>query len=67
MVQDVQFVTDAEGHKTAVLLPIEQYEAYQQMLEEQELAEAVRQSRNEATRPFSEVVAEMRAGYEIDV
>lgn len=67
MVQDVQFVTNAEGRKTAVLLPIEQYEAYQEMLEEQELAEAVRQSRNEPTRPFSEFVQEMRAAYEIDV
>ncbi len=67
MVQEVQFVTNAEGHKTAVLLPIEQYEAYQEMLEDQELAEAVRQSRNEPTRPFSEVVQEMRAAYEIDV
>ena len=67
MVQEVQFVTDSAGHKTAVLLPIEQYEAYQEMLEEQELTEAVRQSRNEPVRPFSEVVQEMRATYEIDV
>ena len=67
MVQEVQFLTDADGRKTAVLLPIEQYEAYQEMLEDEKLAEVARQSKNEATRPFSEVVSEMRAASEIDV
>ena len=67
MVQDVQFVTDAQGRKTAVLLPIEQYEAYQETLEDLHLAEVAQQSVGEATRSFSEVVQEMRASYEIDV
>ncbi len=67
MVQGVQYVTDAEGRKTAVLLPIEQYEAYQDLLEDLHLAEVARKSKGEATRPFPEVVAEMRAAYEIDV
>jgi len=67
MIQDVQFVTDAEGHKTAVLLPIEQYEAYQEALEDMHLAKVARESRNGPVRPFSEVVEEMRAAGEIDV
>ena len=67
MVQDVQFVTDAEGRKTAVLLPIEQYEACQNLLDDLHLADVARKSRGEPTRPFSEVVAEMRAAHEIDV
>ena len=67
MVQDVQFVTDAEGRKTAVLLPIEQYEAYQDMLEDIHLARVARESKTESVRPFSEVVEEMRTAGEIDV
>jgi hypothetical protein len=67
MIQDVQFVTDAEGRKTAVLLPIEQYEAYQDLLEDLHLGELARASKNEPVRPFSEVVVEMRAAGEIDV
>ncbi len=67
MVQDVQFVTDAEGRKTAVLLPIEQYEAYQEALEDMHLANVARESRNEPVRPFSEVVEEMGAAGEIGV
>lgn len=67
MGQDIQYVTDAEGHKTAVLLPIEQYEAYQELLEDLHLGRVARESKNESVRPFSEVVAEMRAAYEVDV
>ena len=67
MVQDVQFVTDAEGRKTAVLLPIEQYEAYQDIMGDLHLARIARESKNEPVRPFSDVVEEMRAAGEIDV
>ena len=67
MAQDIQYVTDAEGHKTAVLLPIEQYEAYQELLEDLQLAQIIRERKNEYARPFSEVVQEMRAAGEIDV
>lgn len=67
LVKDVQYVTDAEGKKTAVLLPIEQYEAFQEWLEDLDLGRLARDSGSEPTRPFSEVVSELRAAYEIDV
>ena len=67
VVKEVQFVTDVEGHKTAMLLPIEQYEAFQEWLEDLDLGSVARESKNEQTRPFAEVVSEMRAGHEIDV
>jgi len=39
----------------------------EETLEDQELAEVVRRGKNEPTRPFAEIVKEMRAAGEIDV
>ena len=64
MSKNVQYVTDAEGHKTAVILPIEEYE---DMLEDLHMGRVARESRDEPRRPFAEVVEELRAGGEIDV
>jgi len=64
MSKNVQFVVDDEGHKTAVILPIEDYE---EMMEDLHLGQAARDSKDEPRRPFSEVVAEMRTAGEIDV
>ena len=61
---NVQYVTDANGHKTAVILPIEDYE---EMLEDLHFGEAARESKNEASRSFDEVLKEMRENGEIDV
>ncbi len=61
---DVQFIIDAEGRKTAVILPIEEYE---EMLEDLHLGRVARESKNEPRRPFAEVVEEMRSADEIDV
>jgi PHD/YefM family antitoxin component YafN of YafNO toxin-antitoxin module len=61
---DVQYVTDVEGHKTAVIIPIEDYE---EMLEDLHLGRVASKSENEPTRPFMELVEEMRANGEIDV
>jgi len=61
---NVQYITDAAGHKTAVILPIEDYE---EMLEDLHLGTAARESENEPTRPFDEVVEELRENKEIDV
>ena len=60
----VQFVTDAEGRKTAVIVPIEQYE---EMLEDLHMGRAARDGKGEPRRPFEEVVKEMRSAGEIDV
>lgn len=62
--ESVQFIVDAEGRKTAVILPIEEYE---EMLEDLHLGRVARQSKNEPRRPFGEVVEEMRSAGEIDV
>jgi len=61
---NVQYITDAAGHKTAVILSIEDYE---EMLEDLHFGAAARESENEPTRLFDEVVAELRENKEIDV
>jgi len=67
MVKDLQFLTDTQGQKTAFVLPIDQYEAFQDWLDDMDVAEAARRTIDEPTRPFPDVVAEMRAAYELDV
>ena len=64
MSKNVQFVVDGEGHRTAVILPIEDYE---EMMEDLHMAQAARDCKDEPRRPFREVVDEMRAAGEIDV
>jgi hypothetical protein len=64
MVKNVQFITDSEGHRTAVVIPIDEYE---EMLEDLHLGRVARESVSEPRRPFSEVVEEMRRAGEIDV
>jgi PHD/YefM family antitoxin component YafN of YafNO toxin-antitoxin module len=62
--ESVQFIIDAEGRKTAVILPIEEYE---EMLEDLHLGRVARESKNEPRRPFAQLVEEMRSAGEIDV
>jgi PHD/YefM family antitoxin component YafN of YafNO toxin-antitoxin module len=64
MQKNVQFVTDAEGHKTAVILPIEEYE---DMMDDLAMGRAARESKSEPRRPLEDVVKELRAAGEIDV
>jgi len=59
-----QFVTDAEGRKTAVILPIEEFE---EMLEDLEIGRAARESKGQGRRSFDDVVIELRAADESDV
>ncbi len=61
--KEVQFVTDAEGHKTAVILPIEEWE---EMMEDLHLGRVARESKGEQRRRFTEVVEELRSAGEID-
>ena len=61
---DLQYVTNSDGLKTAVILPIEEFE---EMLEDLHFGEAARQSKDEPTRDFDELLKEMRAAKEIDV
>ncbi len=64
MPKNVQFVIDTDGHKTAVILPIEEYE---EMMEDLQIGRAARESKAEPRRPFEEVVKELRSSDEIDV
>ena len=64
MQKNLQFVTDAEGRKTAVILPIEEYE---DMMDDLAMGNAARESKAEPRRPLEDVVKEMRAAGEVDV
>lgn len=67
MVTDVQFVTDAQGRRTAVLMPIEQYEALQEQVEDQQLAKAARESLADNERiPWEQAKADLVAEGTLD-
>ncbi len=58
MSRNVQYVTDAEGNKTAVILPIEEYE---ELMEDLHLGRVARESKNEERIPWNQVRAELVA------
>jgi len=60
----LQYITDATGQKTAVILPIDEFE---EMLEDLHFGAAARESEHEPVRDFKDLVDEMRASDEIDV
>ena len=64
MTKNVQYITDEEGHRTAVIVPIQEFE---EMIEDLHLGLVARESENEPKRPFMEMVEEMRRAGEIDV
>ncbi len=55
--QNVQYITDVEGHKTAVIFPIEDYE---EMLEDLHFGKVARESKDEPKRDFNKFLEEMR-------
>lgn len=57
MSSDPQFVTDAAGNRTAVLLPIGRYE---QMLEDLEDLAAIADRRDEETIPHDQFVEQLK-------
>ncbi len=64
MSKNPQYVTDANGEKIAVILPLEEYE---NLLEDLHVLAAAYEAKDETSRPFNDVVAELRAAGEIDV
>ena len=60
----LQYITDASGLKTAVVLPIDEYE---ELIEDLHLSRVFQASKDEPKRDFLELVDEMRRGGEIDV
>jgi hypothetical protein len=59
-IKDIKFVTDDAGHKTAVIMPIERYEEYLEMLEDLHLVRVYHERKDDERRPLSEFLEEMR-------
>ncbi|MDX6382615.1 MAG: hypothetical protein QOK48_188 [Blastocatellia bacterium] len=64
MSRNVQYVTDAKGERTAVILPLDEYE---ELLEDLHVSRIAKETKDEPTRPLGEVLEEMRSAGEIDV
>lgn len=58
MSKDVKFVTDADGNRTAVILPIDEYE---QMLEDLHLIRVHNESRDDERIPWEQIKDELIA------
>lgn len=64
MSSNVQYITDANGERTAVVLPLDEYREW---LEDRHVIRAAEETKDEPTRPLAEVLDEMRRAGEIDV
>ncbi|HET6891938.1 MAG TPA: hypothetical protein VFH31_12610 [Pyrinomonadaceae bacterium] len=64
MSPNVQYVTDEKGERTAVILPIQEYE---ELLEDLHIIRVAKETKDEPRRPFNEAVKDMRDADEIDV
>ncbi len=62
MQKNLQFVTDAEGRNTAVILPIKEHE---DMMDGLAMGRAARESKAETCRLYKDVVKEWRAAGDI--
>jgi len=61
---NIQFVTDDAGYRTAVILPIDEYE---DLMDDLEMGRPARESKAKPRRPIEDLVKELRAAGEIDV
>jgi hypothetical protein len=52
----VQFVVDGEGRRTAAIVPIEVFEAYEEFLIDLGMARAAEENRNDEGRPLEDVL-----------
>ena len=64
MSRNVQYVTDANGERTAVILPLDEYG---ELLEDMHIIRIAEETKNDTSRPLSEVVEELRTAKEVDV
>ena len=58
MSRNVQFITDAEGNRTAVILPMDEYE---ELMEDLHLARVYQESRHEEPIPWDQIKEELIA------
>ncbi len=67
MKSDYQYVVNTEGETTGVLLSPKAFEAYEEYVIDQAIAQAARDSKGEPGRPLDEFLAELRHEGAIDV
>jgi hypothetical protein len=63
MSKDVQYVTDERGERTAVILPIEEYE---ELLEDLHVTRVAEETKNEERIPWTQVKAELVSEGKLD-
>jgi hypothetical protein len=56
MFSNVQYITDANGKRTAVILPLDEY---QELLEDMHLIRVAQETKDEPRIPWEEVKAEL--------
>jgi len=64
MSRNVQYITDAQGERTAIILPLDEY---QELLEDMHVIRVAEETKDEPSRPLNDVVEEMRRAGEIEV
>jgi hypothetical protein len=63
MSRNVQYVTDEQGERTAVILPIEEYE---ELLEDLHVTRVAEETKNEERIPWKQVKAELVSEGKLD-
>jgi len=63
MSRNVQYVTDANGERTAVILPLDEY---QELLEDLHVTRVADETKNEDVIPWKELKAELVAEGKLD-
>ncbi len=64
MSRNVQYITDAQGERTAIILPLDEY---QELLEDMHVIRVAEETKDDPSRPLTDVLEEMRRAGEIDV
>jgi hypothetical protein len=64
MSRNVQYVTDANGERTAVILPLEEYE---ELLEDLHVISVAEETKDEPRIPWEQVKAELVSEGKLDV
>jgi PHD/YefM family antitoxin component YafN of YafNO toxin-antitoxin module len=63
MTRNVQYVTDANGERTAVILPLEEY---QELLEDLHVTRIAEETKDESLIPWEDVKAELTSEGKLD-
>ena len=64
MTRNVQYITDANGERTAVILPLEEYE---ELLEDLHVTRVAEETKDDERIPWKEVKAELISEGKLDV